>query len=547
MRSRPMTVLLLAVTLAAIRSPGAAWAAPSAAAEAAPLAAQLAAAPALRLGMLHPLPHLCVGQEPGQRDLRVLRLAYGVALTPAERIAWPWYLAVEGRQIALREEGLFGPPRAGSDTAGSDTTGSGSPAAGSATVGSRAVGGGAGGLARWLESVQGRVPALSVVREVSGERRPAVGAAAYPGADPAADPAAHGGPSLPVLRVKAGAEDPWLASRLNGNALLPYREELGVARPCRSWPAGVEFLPGRGATEGGRVRYVLRRREGHGVPAFTLSGYGNAGALWADFGADRLDVALLDSGALRHDDVGGGAAAGGVWGVQAGTQQVILRLSPRWEAARTAEARRALSQAINRPALAGAAERGAFRAARAFLEPVLPEGRAGEAEALRWDSRLARKQWLALAGHDAEAREPSRRLRLAVLSHPLLEVFARRIAGQWQTTLDVVAVPELVDAERLLPAWNSGAYDALLDVADLDDGSLQDLWNSALGAGEGGGEPPTPAQLAVWEGRLRQDLPYLPLLTGIQTVLAHGAGAAERLRHVCPGCAHAAAPPSGDN
>lgn len=543
MRFRWISVAVLIAAQVALHAPGTAVAQTGAVST--PHEGESGAQAALRIGMLHPLPHLCVGQEAWQRDLRVLRLAYGVALAPAERVAWPWYLALDGRRISLREDALFGPSpakglAAGSDAAGGVSSG-GISASSGAAVGPAQDGlasdGSAGGLALWLESVQAEVPALSAELGASG------GSAA-------AGLTSLGGPAQPVLRINTSAADPWLASRMNGSALLPYRDEWGVARPCRSWPAGVEFLPGRAALEGGRMRYVLRRRAGRGLPAFTLTGYGNPGALWADFGAGRLDVALLDSGALKADEAVATGSAGGVWGVQAGTQQVILRLNPKWEAARTVDLRRALSQAINRPALAGSAERGAFRAARQFLEPVLAEGRGGEAggrggeaEVLGWDSRLARKQWLANAGASSV-----RRLRLAVLSHPLLEVFARRLAGQWQTTLGIVAVPELVDADRLLQAWNSGAYDALLDVVELDDGSLQDLWSAAIGTGERGNvEPPTPAQLAAWEAKLRQDVPYLPLLTGVQYVLARGEGATEHLRQVCPGCASATAPPSSDN
>jgi hypothetical protein len=134
-----------------------------------------------------------------------------------------------------------------------------------------------------------------------------------------------------------------------------------------------------------------------------------------------------------------------------------------------------------------------------------------------------------------------------VLSHPLLEGVARRLSGQWQTTLGLAAVPELVDADRLLQSWNSGQFDLLLDVVDLDDGSLQDLWSGALGGRlSGGSEPPSAAQLTDWEGSLRRELPYLPLLANLHHVLAPGEGGAEKLRQVCPGCAPAGGPDTGD-
>ncbi len=472
-----------------------------------------AGAPVLRLGLVHGQPHLCVGQEAGQRDLWVLRLAYGVALSPAQRVAWPWYLAASGRGISLRADGLWAGPGANAGEAGT--------------------------LARWLEAVQARVPALRA--EPSALRAPPTALRAQPSGLAAAEAG-----RLPVLAIRGADADPWLASRMNGSAVLPFREELGVGQPCRSWPAGIEFLPDRAATEGGRVRYLLRQRAPQearpGVHAFVLTGYGSPAALWQDFGAGRIDAALVDSEALKPPPPAGGRLA-----TQPGTQQVILRWHAKLAGGLTPEARRSLSQAINRPALAAVAGPGAFRAARAFLEPVLPEGRLGVAEALGWDSRLARQQWLAGAAAGTGGN-PERRLRLAVLSHPLLEAFARRLAGQWQATLGVVAVPELIEADRLVQAWNGGGYDLLLEVADLDDGSLQDLWSSALGSGERGrSEPPTPAQLAAWEQALQRDLPYLPLLASVQVVLARGEGGAEALRWMCPACTPAYEPSSDED
>ncbi len=459
----------------------------------------------LRVGIVHSAPHLCVGQEPGQRDLWVLHLAYGVALAPSQRMAWPWYVVPTGRDLALQADGLWG-------TGGNGAAGS---------------GGTSGVLARWLDAVQARIPALR--------------------ADPAALAATTIEPGrMPVLSVRLGQADPWIASRMNGSALLPYRDEFGVGRPCRSWPSGIEFLPGRAALEGGRIRYVLRRKavatptnSGRPtLPPMALSGYGTASALWQDFNGGRVDVALVDGEALRQQE-----PASGRWHAQPGTQQVILRWNPKLAGALAPDARQILSQAINRPALAGAAGRGGFRAARAFFDPVLPYGRAGEAESLHWDSRLARKQWLASAGSGLD-----RRLRMAVLAHPLLETIARRLAGQWQATLGLAAVPELVEADRIVQAWNGGTYDLMLDVVDLDDGSLQDLWRDSLGSvGQGALDPPTSSQLASWETVLRKSLPYLPLLTGMQYFLPRSDAAAESLRALCPACVPVATPSGEEN
>jgi hypothetical protein len=462
----------------------------------APGAAELPAEAVLRLGMLHPFPHVCIGQEALQRDVRVLRLAYGVGLGPAQRMAWPWFLHAQAAQVVVAAAELWPAPGVPGASAGSaDAT-----------------------LDRWLEQAAAKLPGVQVPQE------------------PVSLPFSEARP--PIFSIQSA--DPWLASRFQGSAVLPFREEFGVANPCRGWPAGIEYLPGRGATEGGRVRYVLRRRAAPGTPGFSLYGFGSAQALWADFASGKLDVALADSDSLQQEP------PPARWAAFAGTQQVILRWSPRLLSALAPEDRRALSLATNRPALAGAAGRGAFRAARAFFDPLLPESRAPGAT-LGWDSRVARQAWLAHGGAG-----PVQRMRLAVLSHPLLEAIARRLAGQWQATLGIAAVVERVDADRLLQAWNAGGYDALVDVVDLDDGSLQDLWSAELPGvrprqGRSPGDPPGAEDVAAWEQRLDRELPYLPLLTHLQVVAARVDAAPDLLRRLCPACSFGSGPPSAEN
>ncbi|MFI5399882.1 MAG: hypothetical protein ACHQZQ_02365 [SAR324 cluster bacterium] len=441
-----------------------------------------------RLGILHPAPHLCTGEEATQRDVRVLRLAYGVALTPAQRMAWPWFLHADSARVTVDTAALW-PLSAGGS-----------------------------GLARWLERVVAQVPAL----EASGEALP--------------DAAGR----WPALRIRAG--DPWLAGRLNGSSVLPFREEPGAADPCRGWPAGIEYRPGRGATDGAGVRYVLRRLPGPAGFGFALYGFESSQALWAAFASGRIDLALADSESLRQD------VPPARWATTTGTLQVILRWSPRLQRSLSPAAMLDLSLAINRPALAGAAGRGAFRAARAFFEPLVPDAQAPD-PALTWDSRLARQNWLARG-----AAGPVERLRLAVLSHALLEAIALRLAGQWQATLGVSAVPERVDADRLLQAWNAGSYDAMVDVVDLDDGSLQDLWSAARLPGQLAGERPRQARSAAdapsaddltgWEARLARELPYVPLLTHMQVYAARGGTGTGLLQRICPTCALGSKPPS---
>ncbi|MFI5400979.1 MAG: hypothetical protein ACHQZQ_08020, partial [SAR324 cluster bacterium] len=288
------------------------------------------------------------------------------------------------------------------------------------------------------------------------------------------------------------------------------------------------------------VRYVLRKQPGPAGFGFALYGYISAQGLWSAFASGNLDLVLADSETLLQD------LPHARWAVTADTQQVVLRWSARLQRSLSPAARRDLSLAINRPALAGAAGRGAFRAARAFFEPLAPQAQ-GPSSALGWDSRLARKDWLARG-----AAGPVERLRLAVLPHALLEAIARRLAGQWQATLDIAAVPERVDADRLLQAWNSGGYDAMVDVVDLDDGSLQDLWSAAL-PGElprqarSPGDVPSADDLSRWEARLARELPYVPLLTRLEVYAARGDTGSDLAQRICPACALGSEPPREGN
>ncbi|MFI5400502.1 MAG: hypothetical protein ACHQZQ_05580, partial [SAR324 cluster bacterium] len=279
----------------------------------APPARNPGAAALPRLGILHPVPHLCVGQEPTARDVRVLRLAYGVTPAPVQRTAWPWFLHADSSQVTADTAALWPPADGGS------------------------------GLGRWLLRVAAQVPAL----QVQGEAR------------------VRADGRLSAWRIRGA--DPWLASRLSGSGVLPFRDEPEAAAPCRGWPAGIEYLPGRGAAQGGGVRYVLRKQPGPAGFGFALYGYISAQGLWAAFASGNLDLVLADSESLPQD------LPPARWAVTADTQQVVLRWSARLQRSLSPAARRDLLLAINRPALAGAAGRGAFRAARAFFEPLAPQ------------------------------------------------------------------------------------------------------------------------------------------------------------------------------
>jgi hypothetical protein len=427
----------------------------------------------LRIGIVHPQPHLCRGQEPAQRDLRVLRLAFGLQRTLAQRLDWPWYLVPVtpgARDLALDTQQLWSQPW---------PTMIGTP-------------GHPGWIASWQNAVVANIPGVELPP-------PATGAA---------------------LRVDD--PHPLLASRFAGHEWTPdYAEATPGAEPfCRHWPTGVEFKPGSG-----RETYTLRRQRSARGAAFVLIGYRQSGSLWADYAGGRLDAALIEG-----SDLGGDAVIGGqVWGMEVGTQQLVLRFHPTVAKSLPAESRELLSQAINRTELAQLAPRGMFRPARAFAESLMASRNIPETELFQWDSRVSRQLWLEKP-HDVP------RLRVGALNQPFLESVAQRLAGQWQKSLELPAVPQSFEVDQLWRDWNRGAAELMLDVVDLDDGSLQDLWSESLGSALRAKD----AGPDTWEAQLRKTLPYLPLLTHVNWVVSNsGAGVITQL---CPGCVIGGAP-----
>ena len=88
----------------------------------------------------------------------------------------------------------------------------------------------------------------------------------------------------------------------------------------------------------------------------------------------------------------------------------------------------------------------------------------------------------------------------------------------------------------------------MLDVVDLDDGSLQDLWSAAL-AGDrprqarSSADAPAPEDLSRWEARLARQLPYAPLLTRVQPCAARGEAGSGLVQRICPACGWSWQPP----
>ncbi|MEE8397269.1 MAG: hypothetical protein V3S29_14525 [bacterium] len=450
----------------------------------------------LRLGLIHPRPRLCLGQEPAQKDLRILRIAFGLGPDLAGARGFPWYFTEgpgpgqsAGLGLAVDGEGLW-------------------PAQGDAPG---ASGPGSDRFLDWRATVL---------------RNAALHGISPPGAS-GSTPSRSPGRAPAELAIQLPREaGPFFASRLWGSGLLPFRaknEWRDGAAPCRDWPSWVEWPKGAGR---GYVYRLLRRKNGR-HPPLAIFAYKSAASLWRGFRAGRLDALLLEGGewlAAVEKVAGRGRMAAATVG---GSQQLTLRLSATVRTRLGGPGVLALSRAVDRRRLAGEAGPG-FVPLRAFLHPLVRPPEQGGENPLLWNSLRAREVWM------GEPLLP-KRFTLAVLDHPLLVRVGRALAGQWRKTLNLSVAVRVLPVDRFVSA--SAGADGVLEVADLDDGSLQDLWQKAIAGGSRPVLPPLSAGLlAEWETALQRELPYLPLLGNRHFVLARGPRAARTLARVCPGC-----------
>jgi len=433
----------------------------------------------VRLGLHHPRPKMCRDDDPAQRDLRVLRMAYRVGRTDQEWRQGPWYFArtplTQGSEnmepspqlrISVRERLLWGDPP------------------GIAPAGEEGIW---DGLAPWWLQLAGTLLA--------------------PWESPA-----H--PQEGGWRVSGG--DPLLGSRLTSTRLFPERQLW--ARECRDWPQGVSYQTLE-APRSYRMTYSLP-----GEPAWELTGFSTSREAWSALRDGQLDGLLVEDSDLgsapRWSRQGGGVR----WGRQPGGQQVVLKfLGQGWEAL-TPQARLALSLAMPRAELSGLESPAALIPAEDFLAPLVISG--APAESLAGDALHARTLWL-------QEEPPLKSFSLNVLSHPFLNRLGQGIAARWRRSLNL-DVTEVVRKPAHFAALSSSETPVvILEVVDLEDGSLQDLWRESLG----------PEGLALFasnpraaEERLRSELPYLPVFQQVHHVVVPGWAPEEMLGRVCPGC-----------
>ncbi|MDH5751800.1 MAG: hypothetical protein OEZ59_05220, partial [Deltaproteobacteria bacterium] len=328
--------------------------------------------------------------------------------------------------------------------------------------------------------------------------------------------------------------------------LLPVRDD--EADKCRDWPRGVEVITGSGRT-GYRLRVFTPGRQ-----PLQIDAYVSWDALWEDLQGGKLDGVLAAEHDVREAPSWtritrsrgrGSDAAHAVWLQMPGGQQIVVRLDRAEKL--NPQSRRALSLAAPRQALVNLPGPGAFVPTEMFLAPLLNVTPA--APGLETDALEARKLWLgAWGGEENPSGEPvpesgpapesgiaPESLQLLLPENPYLERLASLLADRWRRSLnlglEIHPLGMTMFAERAAGAVSS----LVLDVVDLDDGSLQDLWEKSLaGYAPGAGAPVTLENLEL---SLRERMPYVPLLRNVHyLVLPREGGKSRSTEDICPGC-----------
>lgn len=483
------------------------------------LAETLAAAPPAypargkppHVGVVHPSPRFCRGQEHSQRDLRLLRLAFRITLRISGAAALPWfYKTYQGRGagqntilLALDTMALWNTPL----SALADYNPEGLESAPGQT--------GPDPLQPWRSGTISRIPDL----------------------------AESSLPSLAQFEAPSPSKRPFWFSRLGGSAVLPYYSAVteAPADSCVRWPLGTIYEAAKTAKTArtkqidkpgkARAGYKLHYRGEAG--GFRISAYASLKSMFRDLQWGRLQAVLLDGGELAAALESSLKLPQPLVGGSPGTQQLVLRPRPGLGDEMGPDAMRILSKAIARKRLARAAGPG-YAPSQGFI-PFAPNApKTKRDDFLVWDARTARGDWLKLDN-------PPRKLSLAVLRHPVLKRVAQGLASQWKKSLSLEITVVLLSVEKFDQPGGADEADFNLLVVDLDNGSLQDLWRAALQVTteapvERSSQVSAETSMAGFATLLRRDLPYLPLIQNAHYLLASSPAAYRRAAHLCPGC-----------
>lgn len=484
----------------------------------------------VRLGIYHSRPALCAGMEPAQRDLRVIRLAWGVGNGPRQWTTSPWFYQMAFPKSKMK--GQRGKPRP-------DAT---DP---ELTLDTKRLWGtwGATRAVGWPDfpSEDNHDPLLAWRQGVLK------GWAGLKGA---------GVPSMnrfSLRPVHADQYPTWmLPSRLSGSRWLPYMKAPATSKSggCHSWPNGVTFS-GKENSGG----YRMKNHRAGLNSSFEMNAFASRSDLWRAFANGRLDALLLEGEDLSQLPANLLRSQKFKWFRQMGGLQVVLRLGKDALQKLKIEARRALFQALPRTQVHQLAGKDRFTNPKHYLGPLLPMTLPPNV-ALQGNSFEARRGWF-------NARNGVEKLTLVAPDFPFAQKLALLIQNRLQRSLNLSLSIRLLPFDQFAKAAQSEKAQLVLEVLDLDDGSLQAAWAKVLAMQKSGSAPramggdsasrsaaPEPLPNGAWasekklldvDQRLGRAGVMMPLLQSHHLwLLPDKARAKARkgwLKELCPGCA----------
>jgi len=383
----------------------------------------------IRIGVVHPHPKLCRFQEASQQDRRILRWVFSTDNALMGLAPIPWFFRapqekglLQGLSLAAPE--LWGP---GWNSTPSKAWSETRPGLETMPAGSETE-----PFMAWLKLLQKRIPGLG-----EGENS--------------------------RLNNKPLGLNRFLGSRLAGTQVFPYR---GVGVPdCQDWPRGTRWSP-----KSPGLVYRLGVPSRLGRPESEILAYKDVRALKKALGQRRLDIVWAEGWNHRVVDQALSEGLKRGWHTAPGGQQVLLGLGLKFSEALNDQQKKGLFQALSRSTLFPKTERGFRPLPRVFYpfpgnDPPLPPHH----------SSRARTFWFSGPTRPTHAT-------IGLLNHPKLKTLAHAINAQWQRTLNLRL--QLVPLPPARFETESHQKDLMFMVADLDDGSLQHLWETQTFLGQ---------------------------------------------------------------
>lgn len=248
--------------------------------------------------------------------------------------------------------------------------------------------------------------------------------------------------TLQVTLAKPNALFPALLSS-SSFAPIPSEASKNFAAFDQNPIGNGPFMVTGGGMKPGAQQVVFQRYPSYAgdkakVASITLKSYQDPSAIYTDFQAGTLDLALVDG-----NDLASAKADFPDQVVPVAYPAVVSVNFPTWDSRFSdVRVRQAFSMAIDRPSIVDALLKGNGTAAKGLAPSVLPGGGQSSCKACMFDAGKA-KQLLADAGGFSGP------LKIYTYSDPTMQSVIDAIANQWRTNLGIDATSEAQPIDQL--------------------------------------------------------------------------------------------------